>query len=269
MVQPKYSPKEALQRAKLLMKYDTGKTLTENLEKQKLTELFWVPFLLGAGAVSAAWAWWNNTNTFSEPAQKVRQLIKSCPKLLEKGQPTQGVDHAAAANEINAGITTWQGTDEDAIKAAIEKMKTPADFCKMAEIYNEKYTDLYADLDGDFSGSDWTTYIYDPLYKIMQTLPTDTSDNTTTADTTTQISKYNPCPETFPIKMGCKNEIVRKIQSCLNISADSAFGPQTKGALEAKGLPGEEITQNTLDKVCGSQSKQESPFEDEDEDVTS
>jgi hypothetical protein len=32
MVQPKYSPEEALQRAKLMMKYDTSKTLNENKE---------------------------------------------------------------------------------------------------------------------------------------------------------------------------------------------------------------------------------------------
>jgi len=32
MVHPKYSPEEALQRAKLMMKYDTSKTLNENKE---------------------------------------------------------------------------------------------------------------------------------------------------------------------------------------------------------------------------------------------
>jgi hypothetical protein len=30
MVQPKYSPEEALERVKLMMKYDMGKTLNEN-----------------------------------------------------------------------------------------------------------------------------------------------------------------------------------------------------------------------------------------------
>lgn len=36
MIQPKYNPKEALERAKLLMNYDSSKTLTENVKKQKL-----------------------------------------------------------------------------------------------------------------------------------------------------------------------------------------------------------------------------------------
>jgi hypothetical protein len=33
MVQPKYSPEEALQRVKLMMGYDTKKTLKENVEE--------------------------------------------------------------------------------------------------------------------------------------------------------------------------------------------------------------------------------------------
>ena len=35
MVQPKYSPEEALQRIKLMMEYDTSKTLNENVETIK------------------------------------------------------------------------------------------------------------------------------------------------------------------------------------------------------------------------------------------
>ena len=33
MVQPKYSPEEALQRVKLMMRYDSSKTLTENVNE--------------------------------------------------------------------------------------------------------------------------------------------------------------------------------------------------------------------------------------------
>ena len=41
MVQPKYSPEEALQRIKLMMEYDTSKTLNENVEtiKQPINEI--------------------------------------------------------------------------------------------------------------------------------------------------------------------------------------------------------------------------------------
>ena len=65
-------------------------------------------------------------------------------------------------------------------------------------------------------------------------------------------SKYKTCPDTFPIAMYCKNETVRKVQGCLSIKTDGAFGPGTQSALVAKGLPGTEITQNTVDVACGS-----------------
>ena len=65
-------------------------------------------------------------------------------------------------------------------------------------------------------------------------------------------SKYKTCPDTFPIEMYCKNETVRKVQGCLSIKTDGAFGPGTQTALVAKGLPGTEITQNTVDVACGS-----------------
>jgi hypothetical protein len=65
-------------------------------------------------------------------------------------------------------------------------------------------------------------------------------------------SKYKTCPDTFPIAMYCKNETVRKVQGCLSIKTDGAFGTGTQSALVAKGLPGTEITQNTVDVACGS-----------------
>ena len=67
-------------------------------------------------------------------------------------------------------------------------------------------------------------------------------------------SKYKTCPDTFPIAMYCKNETVRKVQGCLSIKTDGAFGPGTQTALVAKGLPGTEITQNTVDVACGSKT---------------
>ena len=67
-------------------------------------------------------------------------------------------------------------------------------------------------------------------------------------------SSYHTCPDTFPIAMYCKNSTIRKVQVCLGIRADGAFGPQTKSALEGKGLPGDEITQDSVDKACGGGS---------------
>ena len=67
-------------------------------------------------------------------------------------------------------------------------------------------------------------------------------------------SRYTSCPETFPIKQFCKNETIRKVQGCLGIKTDSMFGPITQSSLEAKGLPGTVITQNSVDKACKGSS---------------
>jgi hypothetical protein len=65
-------------------------------------------------------------------------------------------------------------------------------------------------------------------------------------------SQYKSCPETLPISKFCKNETIRKVQGCLRITADSLFGPKTQAALEAKGVDGMSITQQTVDKVCNN-----------------
>ena len=51
MVQPQYSPQEALDRIKLMMKYDTSKTLNENVEsiQQPVNEIAPLIPLVGAG----------------------------------------------------------------------------------------------------------------------------------------------------------------------------------------------------------------------------
>jgi hypothetical protein len=64
-------------------------------------------------------------------------------------------------------------------------------------------------------------------------------------------SKYKQCSETLPIAMYCKNSIIGKVQACLNIKQDGAFGPLTSQSLVAKGLDGQSITQASIDKVCG------------------
>jgi hypothetical protein len=65
-------------------------------------------------------------------------------------------------------------------------------------------------------------------------------------------SQYKSCPETLPIAKFCKNETIRKVQGCLGLTTDGLFGPKTQAALEAKGVDGMSITQQTVDKVCNN-----------------
>jgi hypothetical protein len=64
-------------------------------------------------------------------------------------------------------------------------------------------------------------------------------------------SRYKQCAETFPIAMNCKNSTIARVQGCLGVTQDGAFGPNTSAALVAKGADGSSITQASVDKVCG------------------
>jgi hypothetical protein len=63
--------------------------------------------------------------------------------------------------------------------------------------------------------------------------------------------KYKQCSETLPIAMNCKNSTIARVQGCIGVTQDGAFGPKTSAALVAKGADGSSITQATIDKVCG------------------
>jgi hypothetical protein len=70
-------------------------------------------------------------------------------------------------------------------------------------------------------------------------------------------SQYKQCSENLPIAMYCKNSTVARVQGCIGVTQDGAFGPKTSAALTAKGADGSSITQATIDKVCGGGAKPE------------
>lgn len=81
-------------------------------------------------------------------------------------------------------------------------------------------------------------------------------------------SRYKQCAETFPIAMYCKNSTIARVQGCIGVTQDGAFGPKTSSALVAKGVDGSSITQASVDKVCGGgqPGKQSAPGSDAEED---
>lgn len=69
------------------------------------------------------------------------------------------------ASQIHTAIDGL-GTDEDAIKAALQRVATIPDLCAVAKRYAENYpgSTLLGDLDGDIdSDSEWNEYVYLPL----------------------------------------------------------------------------------------------------------
>ena len=137
-------------------------------------------------------------------------------------------------------------------------MESASDFCALVNRFNKDYGgegDLLEWLDDDFDATSEWDQIYRPIRNVVEDTLLTIKDEKTGTTTT---SKYTTCSETFPIKMYCKNSTVSRIQGCLGIKQDGAFGPQTSQALVAKGTDGQSITQASIDKACGGgQSEKE------------
>jgi hypothetical protein len=65
-----------------------------------------------------------------------------------------------------------------------------------------------------------------------------------------RTSQYSACTEDMPIRYGCKNETIKKVQTCLGLVADGKFGPKTKQALINVGDTGDKIDGESFIKAC-------------------
>jgi hypothetical protein len=283
MVQPKYSPEEALERVKLMMKYDTSKTLNENKEsiKQPVNEA--APFVLAAiwtAAKASPWiaagitaaaaggigTWIYNIQGGGDAFSKTQTFFQGCSSLAANLIPTQSKSaHREAADSIYNAIQGF-GTDEDAIKGAISSMETVADLCAMYKYYNKVYGDLYDDLDSDLDGESFRQYVWSAIAPIVEDAEADLEQTQEEDGKTPEdggrptTGGYRDCSGTY--SFGCKSEAIRKVQGCLGLTTDGKFGPNTQKALKAKGF--DSFTDADVDKICGKPTTVDSDEEDVD-----
>ena len=261
MVQPKYSPEEALQRIKLMMEYDTSKTLNENVEtiKQPINEaiplLLTLPWLIGYGVTAAAGigTWIYNVQGGGDAFSKAQTFFAGCSSLDKNLKPLQSKgDHREAADSIYNAIEGI-GTDEDAIKGAISSMESVADLCAMYKYYNKTYGDLYEDLDGDLDGESFRRYVWSSIAPIVDDAEEDLAKakqegggKTGGGKTGGGTGGYKSCSGTY--EKGCKSDTIAKVQGCLGLVADGKFGPKTLAALSGKGFS--KFTDADVTKIC-------------------
>jgi hypothetical protein len=151
MVQPKYSPEEALQRIKLMMEYDSSRTYTENKviveNKQPINEI--APLVVGGiaagvalvGAGIGAWREWQSADT----EEKIKMLFQSCDKPAAADfRSTMTDPEIAQLTGIFRKAFNYQilgfagGTDLDLIQEALNVLETKGnvgDFCKVRKVY--------------------------------------------------------------------------------------------------------------------------------------
>jgi hypothetical protein len=322
MVQPKYNPQESLERVKLMMKYDTSKTLNEN--KQLVNEDYtWLlpdgtikagteiagkipkgakaftsmaaaeeaaaalggaeaaaagiggfglaelgaaasvalPWVAPAVAVAGLGYWlYDSINNGMPTASKVESFFNSCSTQSKNlKQVASDSQIVAAAEKINKAIEGL-GTDEDAIKSAIESMGNVADLCALKTKYDARYGSLYEDLDGDIDGTDWKTYVWAPMQtiieksaeKIQKVQPIKTGGKKPGIKWRTDCTTYS---------VGCKSDAISKVQACLGgLVTDGKYGSKTQAKLKEIGY--NSFTDSDIDKICNKQKPTVTPKDD-------
>jgi len=186
MIQPKYNPEEALQRAKLMMGYDTRKTLKEN--KETLEEQTWWKSMLAGGATGAA------VGAVAGPMAipgavvgavlglvfdfaggdvsktKVVEIIKACStNKKEIGKTILSDDELDELSDKLYTSMKGTGTEEDDIKDVFTQIQSVPDLCALVDNYKDNYGDLVEWLDGDLDGDEeWRDYVALPLRKAIR-----------------------------------------------------------------------------------------------------
>jgi len=275
MVQPKYSPEEALQRVKLMMGYDTNKTLTENVKSTgvNLSEQanVWKDIAGGASVGAGAGAVFGggvaaipgaviggiyglivglSSDTIQE--DKFKTLVKACStNSKDLGKTVVSDDELDGMSDKLYTAMNGAGTDEDAVKEVFSSIQSVPDLCGLVKNYQESYGDLIEWLDGDMDGDEeWRDYVLLPLRKAIRNSK-NASDKTDNDKKKTGGggggTSYKPCTGTY--QYGCKSDVIAKVQGCLKLGTDGKFGPKTKAALAAKGFT--TFTDADVDKICG------------------
>jgi len=317
MIQPKYSPQEALEKIKLRMKYDLSKTLNENkgivseqtaacqntIEKSELTEL---ATIAGNGTYQLRTT---GARMFNQQ-ESADAILDSVKQIKGKNvlDPTTGECVPAktlfekrwkVANKGKYGFTNYvlhPFSDDDKLTfSQTLKMLINSDYYKESshadtadvldslkqalKLYNENVpattttttttppsgrqnniNNAYCSVkDGKITlvGSKYNGTTWDSWVKLFSVTPQEIETAKSSCSKvnggggTSVRSKYSQCSETLPIKMYCKNSTIARVQGCVGVKQDGAFGPLTSQALVAKGADGSSITQASIDKVCG------------------
>jgi len=173
----------ALERVLLMMKYDMGKTLSENkevvkpIQEQSLSQITksavrgavtgaaaGAPFLgIGAipGAIVGGLAGAVMGAVNNPKMDQIKKMFQACK--TEKSKPTLSISQLdVLSDEINSAIEGL-GTDEEAISNSLKQIPTIPDLCGLIKAY-EIHGDLFDDLDGDLEDdTEWKNYVLVPL----------------------------------------------------------------------------------------------------------
>lgn len=305
MVQPNYTPKEALERVKLMMSYDTSKTLNENkqiIEEQPspgalaattagaLTgaglagaggaiaagaSLLTLPILLPAAATAAAAYgvyklvdWISNGDRGKDGFAQVMSVCKSpgVSKLVPKMSKSEIRN---LAYQIEDAKGDWND-DEEGIVSTLEKIESIADLCA---VDNKISGGLFKFLD-DLTDSpeEWKMFTRPLAGMIEDTEIALTPEEQKRAGDGKKTGKgggYKPCSGKYVY--GCMSEVIKQVQGCLSLVQDGKYGKKTKAALASVGFPNG-FTDADVEKICKTsnpQKKEVNPWDESPDTIDS
>jgi hypothetical protein len=265
MVQPKYSPEEALQRIKLMMEYDMSKTSDEN--KKVISE--------------------QSTNCENSiEYSTVRELADNagdlCYKMMSPITRMMRNGEERAQEILDAikqvvGKNTYDDIDETCVpaKGVFEKffiIGTKGNISKgkpvsvqFNEIMNDSFIKYY---------TPEAVRIINKAKRIWENnLPPKPDPNKPDPNKPVQ-PRYRDCGE-GPFTKGCRTTPegpIGQVQACLKLVQDGKFWNKTQAALVSKGYPNG-FTKEDVKTICGNQTKPEEvsslPQDDELLDVDS
>ena len=166
MVQPKYSPTEALNRIKLMMNYDSSKTLNENEQSLKpINEIGLALPVIAALATGGNVSGWGNSST----TKKIKVLSEGCDKtdaksVALKRETLSSVEQAKLASQFKksfdwtvGGFGIGGGTDLEILRAALGVLESKGnygDYCKVRELMDGKQfeSDMIEELNNEELG---------------------------------------------------------------------------------------------------------------------
>ena len=281
MKQPEYSPLEALERIKLMMKYDMSKTLNEN--KQVISELDINPAGAATTAIGAGLGYYAGVGYGAElgtaliPIPIVGTAIgalvglglvafadwmgdpehgKEDFKELMKACSSKGSERLVKTLEnseirqIAYTIKDSKGNfndDEEAIVNALSSIPTVGDLCEVNKRLPGGLWGFLDDLTN--SSSEWELFLrpIEGMIEDSEVLmePEKVKKSGTTKTTTT---KYKVCSGTYT--QGCYSEVIKQVQGCLGgLVTDGKFGPKTNEKLKSAGFSSG-FSDNDVDKIC-------------------
>jgi len=252
MVQPKYSPEEALQRIKLMMEYNTSKTLDENI--QMISEQTNC----------------DNSITMDAAIEKIKAIAEQL-EAFDTVFERMGQDETDA-KEIYDNISEiikhniYDSLDDSCQPGStVLRNLYKKEHAKVSAWGTDDLLELLKELTTGYWENDSSIQRYiKAAIKLVETGSSPMSNKKNDVvnpikdkktDNSKKTGTYKSCSGTY--SYGCKANAIAQVQGCLGLTTDGKFGPKTKAALSGKGFT--TFTDKDITKICSTIKPNETP----------